>query len=86
MICVFIYTPQKHDIKYQKNNSRIVLEIKKIKNLIIIYFLILFTLLAALDIFISFLSDKRSFSDLERSFNLTLIIEDINDEYNIGGI
>ena len=86
MICVFTYTPQKHDIKYQQNKSRIVLEIKKIINLIIIHFLILIAFLFAIDIFISFLSDKRSFSDKERSFNIILIIEDINDEYNIGGI
>ena len=70
MICVFTYTPQKHDIKYQQNKSRIVLEIKKIINLIIIHFLILIAFLFAIDIFISFLSDKRSFSDKERSFNI----------------
>ena len=86
MICVFTYTPQKQDIKYQKNTSRMVLEIKKIINLIIMHFLILLALLVAVDIFISFLIDKRSFSDKERSFNIILIREHINDEYNIGGI
>ena len=86
MICVFTYTPQKQDIKYQKNKSRMVLEIKKIINLIIMHFLILLALLVAVDIFISFLIDKRSFSDKERSFNIILIREHINDEYNIGGI
>ena len=84
--CVLVYTAQKQEIKYQKNNKRILLKIKNIKNLTIIHLLILFVCFSASLISVSFFILSRFFSDKDKFFNKILIQAEIREEYTICGI
>ena len=86
IIWVLVYTAQKQEIKYQKNNNRISLNIKKIINLNEIYFSIFFAFLIAIFIFLCCLIDRIFFSDKDNNFNIILTIAETTEEYNICGI
>ena len=80
IICVFIYTAQKQDIKYKKNNINKLLNNMKIINLIIKYFSMLFDFLKALLIFFSCFIVKISDSDKDKIFKIIFIAAEITEE------
>ena len=81
IICVLLYTIQKHDIKYQKNNKKIRLKIKKIKNFIFIHFFIFFDISIDFAKSFCFLIFKIFFSDRDNCFNIILITAQTKVEY-----
>ena len=83
IFCVLLKTIQKQEIKYQQNNNIKILKMKKIKNLILIYFFILFDFNVAFFNVFCFLILNISFSDKENSFNNVFITEETSVEYNI---
>ena len=91
IVWVFIYTPQKQEIKYQKNIINKELNTKKIINFIFKFFLIWLTFVWLLvkSKFLSNISDFKSInfcSDKDRFFKIISNIDDIIEEYNIWGI
>ena len=85
-VWVLVYTAQKHDMKYQKNNKSVLLSIKNIINLNTMHLLIYFETFFAFFNSFSCFNDNKFFSDKERIFNNILITAEIIEEYNICGI
>ena len=83
IIWVFVYTAQKHDIKYQKKAIKIKLNIKNKMNFILKQELIFFDFLTTFDITFSSFNCKIFFSDKDNCFNKILIIAETTEEYNI---
>ena len=91
IVWVFIYTPQKQEIKYQKNIINKELNTKNIINFIFKFFLtwLAFVWLLLKSKFCSNISDFKSkilFSDKDSFFKIISIIDEIIEEYNIWGI
>ena len=80
---MLVYTAQKQEIKYQKNNKRIILKIKKKVNLIVIHLSIFLDFLIAIFRFFYCFISKIFFSDKDNNFNIALIIAEIIVEYKI---
>ena len=86
IIWVFVYTAQKQEMKYQKNNKNKFPNIKKIINLIFIQFSILFELFIAWFILFCCFIVKTFFSDKDSNFKIIFITVEAIEEYNIWGI
>ena len=85
IICVFIYTMQKQEMKYQKKSIIIKLNIKKKANLIFKQDSVLLDLSKASFIFLIFLISKIEFSDKDNDFKIILITVETKVEYiNLG--
>ena len=83
IFCVFVYTAQKQDIKYQKNDIKIKLIKKNKINFILKHDSFCFDfLIASFILFSSFIS-KIFFSDKDNCFNIIFIIAEITEEYKI---
>ena len=84
--CVFLYTAQKPEIKYQKKKLKIKLITKKNINLIFNSFKTLLLFSFASLRFVSFLIDKIDDWDKDNTLNILFIGIDIKDEINIWGV
>ena len=80
--CVFLYTAQKHEIKYQKNNCNIKLIIKNKINFLLKHFSICLAFFLPLlrSKYASFFNSKILFSDKDKVLNKALAKEEITEE------
>ena len=82
--CVFLYTAQKQEIKYQKK-SKSKSPIMKNKVILVLIFFLKSEAFSFI-FFVSCFNDKIRLSVKDNLFNIVLIKEDTSNEYNICGI
>ena len=80
IFCVFLYTVQKQEMKYQKNNINKKLKTKKKANFIFKYLIILFVLFFTFNKFFSCFIINICFSERDNNFKIKLIDEEIKVE------
>ena len=75
ILWVFIYTPQKHEMQYQKNNIKIKLILKNIDNFIYMHFISSFDFFFALEKSFSCFNSKICSPVKDNFFNKKLITD-----------